>query len=111
MGEPIREECTMATRENVIEVLKTVLDPELGIDIWNLGMIYEVGVDENGKVKIVMTLTTMGCPLFEELEGEIKEKVKNLQGVTDVDVQLVFNPPWTPEFMTEEGKLLLRYMF
>jgi metal-sulfur cluster biosynthetic enzyme len=101
---------TMATQEHVIEVLKTVLDPELGIDIWNLGMIYEVGVEE-GKVNIVMTLTTMGCPLYEELEQEIREKVGSLEGVTDVQVHLVFNPPWTPEFMTEEGKLLLRYMF
>jgi metal-sulfur cluster biosynthetic enzyme len=100
----------VATKEHVIEVLKTVLDPELGIDIWNLGMIYEVGV-EDGVVNIVMTLTTMGCPLFDELEREIQEKVGSLTGVKDVKVHLVFQPPWTPEFMTEEGRLLLRYMF
>jgi len=100
----------MVTREHVIEVLKTILDPELGIDIWNLGMIYEVGVEE-GVVNIVMTLTTIGCPIYEELEREIQDKVGSLEGVKDVHVHLVFNPPWSPEFMTEEGKMLLRYMF
>lgn len=102
----------MVTEELVRETLKTVYDPELGVDIVNLGMIYDIDVAEGGKkVGVTMTLTTLGCPLYEELNGEIRQKVGDISGVEDVDVKLVFDPPWTPEFMSEEAKLIFRYMF
>ena len=102
----------MVTEDLVRETLKTVYDPELGVDIMNLGMIYDVKIEDEGKkVTITMTLTTLGCPLYEELNGEIRDKVGSISGVEDVDVKLVFDPPWTPEFMSEEAKLIFRYMF
>jgi len=102
----------MVTEDLVRETLKTVYDPELGVDIVNLGMVYGVDITDEGKhVVVTMTLTTMGCPLYEELNGEIKEKVGAIAGVEDVYVNLVFSPPWTPEFMSDEAKLLFKYLF
>lgn len=102
----------MVTEDLVRETLKTVYDPELGVDIVNLGMVYGVQIDDTGKwVEVTMTLTTMGCPLFDELNGDIKEKVGSIQGVEQVSVNLTFNPAWSPEFMSDEAKILFKYLF
>ena len=99
------------TKEQVFEELKSIVDPEIGIDIVNLGMVYGVEVSEDGKkVHIEMTLTTMGCPLYSQIERGIEMQVGRL-GAEQVDIQLVWNPPWTPEFMSEEARQVLRYLF
>ncbi|WP_029423159.1 metal-sulfur cluster assembly factor [Alicyclobacillus macrosporangiidus] len=100
------------TEEMVRGVLTDVLDPEIQIDIVNLGMVYGVDVSEDGKkVTVTMTLTTMGCPIFDDLKEQIIEKVKALPGVEDVEVVLTFDPPWDKEMMSEEAKLVFKYLF
>ncbi|SFU36552.1 metal-sulfur cluster assembly factor [Alicyclobacillus macrosporangiidus] len=100
------------TEEMVRGVLTDVLDPEIQIDIVNLGMVYGVDISEDGKkVTVTMTLTTMGCPIFDDLKDQIIEKVKALPGVEDVEVILTFDPPWDKEMMSEEAKLVFKYLF
>lgn len=99
----------MATREEIVEVLKTCYDPEIPVNIWDLGLIYDIH-QEDGRVKIQMTLTAMGCPIGPVLAEEIRWKVGQLPGVDEVDVEIVFSPPWTPERLTEEGRLALQSM-
>ncbi|MDR5696918.1 MAG: iron-sulfur cluster assembly protein [Armatimonadota bacterium] len=99
----------MATREEIIQTLKTCYDPEIPVNIWDLGLIYDLGQDD-GQVAIKMTLTALGCPVGPMLAEEIKSKVGRLKGVTGVDVEIVFTPPWTPERLTEEGRLVLQSM-
>lgn len=101
----------MLDKDQVYEELKNILDPEIGIDIVNLGMVYGAEVSEDGKqVKIEMTLTTMGCPLYSSIERAIQMSLGKL-GAEEVDVQLVWSPPWSPEFMSEEARETLRYLF
>jgi metal-sulfur cluster biosynthetic enzyme len=100
------------TEDQVKAVLMDVLDPEIQIDIVNLGMVYGIDISEDGKkVKVTMTLTTMGCPIFDMLRDEIIEKVKTLPGVEDVEVELTFDPPWNKDMMSEEAKMVFRYLF
>ncbi|WP_185852198.1 iron-sulfur cluster assembly protein [Blattabacterium cuenoti] len=93
--------------ERIISVLKSISDPEISVDIYELGLIYDVQVVGKDKVKIVMTLTTPNCPVAESLPLEVKEKVKSIQGIKKVDVVLTFDPPWSREFMSEEARLEL----
>jgi metal-sulfur cluster biosynthetic enzyme len=93
----------------ILKKLEEVLDPELGISIVDLGLIYDLS-EENGKVKIKMTLTTIGCPLFGFFEKEIKEKVKEVKGVKEVEVELTFDPPWSPERISEKAKSKLWFL-
>ena len=86
---------TMPTKEDVIEELKKVNDPEIGIDVYTLELIYDVKV-ENGKAKILMTLTTPMCPYGPMLIEEIKARVRELKGIKEVDVEVTFDPPWKP---------------
>ena len=94
----------MATKEQVMETLKTVYDPEVGVNIVDLGLIYDVDVDEAGLVRVEMTLTTPGCPLHETLNVAIDRVLKALPGVNLVQVELVWNPPWTPDLITPAGR-------
>ncbi len=94
----------MATKEQVMETLKTVYDPEVGVNIVDLGLIYDVDVDEAGLVRVEMTLTTPGCPLHETLNVAIDRALKALPGVNLVQVELVWNPPWTPDLITPAGR-------
>ncbi len=87
-------------KEQVIEALKTVDDPELGIDIWNLGLVYEVDVDETNNVKVDFTLTTMGCPIGPMIDEQIKGATQYIEGIGEVTTELVMYPPWTPEKMS-----------
>lgn len=93
--------------EKIVKVLKTVYDPEIPVDIYELGLIYDVFVNEDKDVKIVMTLTTPNCPVAESLPQEVKDKVASLSMVKDVELELTFDPPWTQELMSEEAKLEL----
>jgi len=89
--------------KKIWRVLEKIDDPELGVSLVGLGLIYEVE-EESGKVKVRMSLTSMGCPLFEMIEGEIKEKVGKIDGVKKVEVDLVWDPPWHKDMMSEEVK-------
>jgi FeS assembly SUF system protein len=94
-------------KERVIKILKTCYDPEIPVDVYELGLIYDLAADEEGKVEIKMTLTSPACPVAGSLPPEIESKVRAVDGVTDVKVAVVWEPPWKPEMMTEAAKLKL----
>lgn len=93
--------------EKIVKVLKTIYDPEIPVDIYELGLIYDVFVNENHEVKILMTLTTPNCPVAETLPVEVEDKVKSIQMVKDARVEITFDPPWNQDLMSEEAKLEL----
>ncbi|WP_047548750.1 DUF59 domain-containing protein [Psychroserpens sp. Hel_I_66] len=93
--------------EKIVRVLKTIYDPEIPVDIYELGLIYDVFVNEDYEVKILMTLTTPNCPVAETLPLEVEEKVKSLNDVKNAEVEITFDPPWTQDLMSEEAKLEL----
>ena len=94
-------------REKVIEELRTIFDPEIPVNIYELGLIYNVAVSDEGRVEILMTLTSPMCPVAEELPSEAEFKVRGVEGVTSVALELVWDPPWSPDMMTEAAKLEL----
>ncbi|TDU43346.1 FeS assembly SUF system protein [Gelidibacter sediminis] len=96
-----------ALGEKIVRVLKTIYDPEIPVDIYELGLIYDVYVNEDMDVKILMTLTTPNCPVAETLPLEVEEKVKSLNEVKSAIVEITFDPPWTQELMSEEARLEL----
>jgi FeS assembly SUF system protein len=96
-----------ALGERIIEVLRTVYDPEIPVNIFELGLIYKVDIDDDNSVRIDMTLTSPACPVAGILPGEVEEKVRGVAGVNDATVELVWDPPWNPSMMTEEAQLEL----
>ena len=94
-------------REQIVEQLKTVYDPEIPVNIYELGLIYEVAVEDDGKARIQMTLTTPMCPAAEELPPEVETKARSVPGITTVELDLVWEPPWSPDMMTEAARLEL----
>lgn len=98
---------TQELGEKIVKVLKTVYDPEIPVDIYELGLIYDVMVSTDSEVKILMTLTTPNCPVAESLPQEVEEKVKSLDMVKDAEVEITFDPPWSQDLMSEEAKLEL----
>ncbi|MDT0691168.1 iron-sulfur cluster assembly protein [Salegentibacter sp. F188] len=98
---------TDALGEKIVKVLKTIYDPEIPVDIYELGLIYDVMVSTDYEVKILMTLTTPNCPVAESLPQEVEERVKSLDMVKDAEVEITFDPPWTQDLMSEEAKLEL----
>lgn len=95
---------------NILKVLKTIYDPEIPVNIYDLGLIYEILADENGKAKVTMTLTAPNCPMADQLLAEVNSKVATVEGVSEVDVNLTFSPPWTKDLMSEEAKLELGFL-
>jgi FeS assembly SUF system protein len=93
--------------DEIVRVLKTIYDPEIPVDIYELGLIYDVLVNENFEVKILMTLTSPNCPVAESLPQEVQEKVKSIDDVNDCEVEMTFDPPWNKDIMSEEAKLEL----
>lgn len=93
--------------EKIVKVLKTIYDPEIPVDIYELGLIYDVLVNEENEVKILMTLTSPNCPVAETLPVEVEEKVKSINDIKDAEVEITFDPPWTQDLMSEEAKLEL----
>lgn len=93
--------------EKIVRVLKTIYDPEIPVDIYELGLIYDVMVNENDEVKVLMTLTTPNCPVAESMPQEVEERIKSMDEVSDCEVELTFDPPWTQDHMSEEAKLEL----
>ncbi|MDG2139153.1 MAG: SUF system Fe-S cluster assembly protein [Flavobacteriales bacterium] len=93
--------------EEIIKIICTIFDPEIPVNIYELGLIYDVEVSEEGNVRITMTLTSPNCPVAESLPLEVEEKVKSIDLINDVKVNIVFEPPWTKDMMSEEAKLEL----
>ncbi len=98
----------MPSHEEVVDALRVVEDPELGIDIVELGLLYDVAV-ENGRVHVTFTLTSMGCPVGPMIEEQIRETVARLPGVDEVEPELTWDPPWSPEKMSEDAKFILGF--
>lgn len=96
-----------AVGEKIVDELKTVYDPEIPVNIYELGLIYAVKVDADGAATVRMTLTTPMCPAAEELPPEVETKTRGVEGVTSVQLDLVWDPPWTPEMMSEAARLEL----
>jgi len=91
----------------IVNVLKNIFDPEIPVNIYDLGLIYDIETNEQNKVRITMTLTAPNCPVADSLPVEIREKVSSIPGVTEVDINLVFDPPWDQSMMSEEALLEL----
>lgn len=108
--DPALSEAQRAIRQRVIDVLKTVYDPEIPVNIFDLGLIYAIDVTDAGQVHVRMTLTAPGCPVAGTLPGEIQRKIASVDGVTDATVQLVWDPPWSKERMSEAARLELGFL-
>jgi len=100
----------LTLRDKIEDALRTVHDPEIPVNIMELGLVYEIKIEEGGKVKITMTLTAPACPVAGEIIMEVESKVRAIEGITDVHVHLTFDPPWTRDMMTEEAKLELGFL-
>jgi metal-sulfur cluster biosynthetic enzyme len=99
----------MVTIEEVNDALREVIDPELGLDFVELGLIYGVDIDDAGAIKVTYTLTTPGCPIGPQVESQIEEFVSEIDGVASVASELVFSPPWSPDLMSEDAKFALGF--
>lgn len=109
-GDGLDEESRNQLREKIVESLKTVYDPEIPVDIYELGLIYELKVQEDASVQVEMTLTSPNCPVAGSLPGEVESKVRQVEGVGEVELELVWDPPWSPERMSEAARLQLGFM-
>ena len=98
---------TAAVREGVIEALRQVFDPEIPVNVYDLGLIYGIEVDDGGRVEIRMTLTAPACPVAGILPGQVEQAARSVAGVSEARVELVWDPPWSPERMTDEARLAL----
>ena len=96
--------------EEIVKVLKTIFDPEIPVDIYELGLIYYVFVNEDNDVKVLMTLTTPNCPVAESLPLEVKNKINDMDDVKSAEVEMTFDPPWSKDLMSEEAKLELGFL-
>ena len=94
-------------RADIVAAIKTVYDPEIPVDVYELGLIYDIAIADDGAVKVTMTLTSPMCPVAGSMPAEVMQKVSAVEGVTDVDLSLVYHPPWTKDKMSEEAKLEL----
>ena len=95
--------------EQVVEACRTVYDPEIPVNIYDLGLIYTLKINEAGKVDVVMTLTAPGCPVAGEMPGWVENAARGVEGIQDVTVNMVFDPPWTPDRMSDEAKVALNW--
>ena len=100
----------LSLRDQIEATLRTVYDPEIPVNIFELGLVYEIKIGENNRIRITMTLTAPGCPVAGDIIMEVDQKVRAIEGVSDVDVHLTFDPPWTKEMMSEEARLELGFM-
>jgi FeS assembly SUF system protein len=96
--------------DKIVEKLKSIYDPEIPVDIFELGLIYDVFINENNDVKILMTLTSPNCPVAETLPIEVEEKIKTIEEVNNAEVEITFDPTWTQDMMSEEAKLELGFL-
>ena len=110
MSEEAKEVVEVNLRDKIVAALKTVYDPEIPVDVYELGLIYEINVFPINNVYIRMTLTSPSCPSAEVIPGEVEQKVKSVEGVNDVKVELTFDPPYSQDMMSEVAKLELGFM-
>lgn len=96
--------------DNILKVLKNIYDPEIPVNIYDLGLIYEIDVDDDHNVKIRMTLTTPNCPIADDILREVRDKVEAVEGVKSLDLKLTFDPPWDESNLTDEARLELGLM-
>jgi len=107
---PFSEESRKYFQEKIIAKLREIYDPEIPVNIYELGLIYEVNVAEDANVEIIMTLTTPNCPVAESMPGDVEIKAQEVDGVRDVHVELVWDPPWTVDMMSEAARLEMGFM-
>lgn len=98
------------TEEKIVEMLKTVFDPEIPVDVYNLGLIYKIDVSDKGEVNIDMTLTAPNCPAADFILEDVRMKIESIEGVTSTNINLVFEPEWDKDMMSEEAKLELGFL-
>lgn len=96
--------------QRVIDMIKTCFDPEIPVDIWELGLIYEINLDDENNLNVRMTLTSPSCPVAETLPPEVEEKLRNIEGIKSAKIELTFEPSWEKEMMSEEAQLELGFM-
>lgn len=108
-GEPLADGQRVATGEEAIEALRTVYDPEIPVNIFDLGLIYELDIHKDGSTKVVMTLTAPGCPVAGEMPGMVADALDTVDGIGEIEVTLTFDPPWTPDLMSEDARLALGF--
>lgn len=101
---------TTPQKDDIIAAIRTVHDPEIPVNLYDLGLIYSMDIGDAGRVDIRMTLTAPNCPVADQLPAAVEKAVRGVEGVSDVSVQLVFDPPWTTEMMTDEGQIELEAM-
>ena len=106
-GQPLPAGTAIATEDQVVAAMRTVHDPEIPVNIYDLGLIYEMTIAADGHVNVVMSLTAPNCPVAGEMPGNVANAVAGVEGVGEVNVKLVFEPPWTPERMSADAKLAL----
>jgi FeS assembly SUF system protein len=99
-----------ALEADIINVLSNIYDPEIPVNIYELGLIYEINISEQAEVKIVMTLTSPNCPVAESMPNEVKQKVAEIGGVKSSEIELTFEPPWDQEMLSDEAKLELGFL-
>ena len=100
----------MASDDEIRTAMKGVEDPELGVNVVDLGLLYDVVQDDEGNVTLNMTLTSMGCPLTEQIQADARAALEPLDGVNSVEINWVWDPPWSPDAMTDEGRFLMKVM-
>jgi len=96
--------------ERIIDTLKIIYDPEIPVNIYEIGLIYEIKIEDNANVHILMTLTTPNCPVAESLPVEVKEAIAQIKGINNVEVELTFDPPWSEDMLSDEAKLELGFL-
>jgi FeS assembly SUF system protein len=106
----MNHEKTLSLGNEIIEKLKTIFDPEIPVNIYDLGLIYNVSIDDKSVAHITMTLTAPNCPVAESLPVEVKETVITIEGIEDCEVEITFDPPWTKDMMSEEAMLDLGFL-
>jgi len=110
MSETKSNNDTLALKEDIIRAIKGVYDPEIPVDVYELGLIYEINILPINNVEIVMTLTSPSCPAAESIPSEIEANVRAVEGINDVNIELTFDPPYATDMMSEEAKLELGFM-
>ena len=96
--------------QKIVSVLETVYDPEIPVNIYELGLVYDIKINDNSDVDITMTLTSPACPVAESLPGEVRQKIKSIDDINEVNINLVWEPPWNKDMMSEEAKLNLGFL-
>ena len=101
---------TKKLNEKILRAIKTVYDPEIPVDVYELGLIYEINIKKNKDVHVLMTLTSPSCPAAESIPSDVKNRIEMIKEINDVDVEITFDPPYTSDLMSEEAKLELGFM-